>query len=61
MTEETKLKISYALKNRKKSATHKHLIAAAMKGKRKNPEHKKAISESMKHYWDIRHREGMRE
>ena len=56
MTEQTKLKISYALRNKKKTATHSHLIAVSLKGKKKKPQHKKAISESMKRYWEKRHK-----
>ena len=51
MTEQTKIKISYSLRNRKKSATHAHRISVALQGKRKSPRHKKAISESMKKMW----------
>lgn len=51
MNELTKLKISYKLRNRKKSATHVYHISSALKGKKKSPTHKKAISESMKKYW----------
>lgn len=54
MTEQTKLKISYTLRNRKKSATHSHLIAEALRGKKKSPEHRKAISEGMKKKWQQR-------
>lgn len=42
MKEQTKIKISYALRNRKKSATHSHRIAESLKGKKKTDEHKKS-------------------
>ena len=51
MTEKTKIKISYSLRNRKKSATHAHRIAVSLTGKPKTEKHKKAIAESMRKKW----------
>lgn len=56
MKEQTKLKISYSLRGRKKSATHAHRIAESLRGKKKTDEHKKAISKAMKEHWR-KHRE----
>lgn len=57
MDEMTKLKISYSLRNRKKTATHSHLISVGLRGKKKSPEHKKAISDAMKKLWEQRRRD----
>jgi len=54
MNEETKKKISYKLKGRKKGATHKKRIALAMKKVKRTEEHNKAISEAMKIIWKKR-------
>lgn len=51
MKEQTRLKISYSLRNRRKSATHAHRIAESLRGKKKTDEHKKAISKAMKEHW----------
>ena len=51
MDELTKKKISYALRGRKKSATHKKRISQAMKRIKMTEEHKKAIALSMKIMW----------
>lgn len=57
MKEQTKIKISYALRNRKKSATHSYRIAESLKGKKKSDEHKKAISNAMKKLWEQRRKD----
>lgn len=57
MNEQTKIRISYALRNRKKSATHAHLIAESLKGKSKTEKHKKAISAAMKKLWEQRRKD----
>lgn len=57
MKELTKRKISYALRNKKKSATHAHLIAESLKGKKKSDAHKKAISNAMKKIWEQRRKD----
>ena len=57
MKEQTKIKISYALRNRKKSATHSHRIAESLKGKKKTDEHKKAISDAMRKLWGQRRKD----
>ena len=51
MNEQTKRKIAYALRGRKKSATTKKLISQALKNQPKTNQHKEAISEAMKAYW----------
>ena len=51
MNEQTKRKIAYALRGRKKSATTKKLISQALKNQPKTNQHKEAISEGMKAYW----------
>ncbi len=51
MNAQTKLKISYSLRGRKKSATHAHRIAESLRGKKKSKEHKKAISAAMRKLW----------
>lgn len=54
MNDQTKFKISYTLRSRKKSATHIHRIAESLRGKKKTDKHRKAISESMKNSWEQR-------
>lgn len=44
----TKTKISYKLKGRKKSATHRQKISQSLKGKSLSEAHKMKISEAMK-------------
>lgn len=51
MNAQTKLKISYSLRGRKKSATHAHRIAESLRGKKKTKEHKKAIAIAMRKLW----------
>lgn len=51
MDEQTKRKISYALRGRKKFTNTKKLISQALKNKPKTKQHKVAISKSMKAYW----------
>ena len=51
MTEITKLKISYALRNRPKDALHSAHIAESLRGKEKSQEHKEAIAEAMRKHW----------
>ena len=51
MDEQTRRKIAYTLRGRKKSATTKKLISQAMKRYRKTPQHKQAIAEAMKALW----------
>jgi hypothetical protein len=51
MNRQTKLKISYSLRGRKKSATHAHRIAESLRGQKKTDEHKKAISDAMRKLW----------
>ena len=51
MDEQTKRKISYSLRGRKKSATTKKLISQALSNRRKTKQHRKAIAEAMKSYW----------
>ena len=58
MKEETKMKISYKLRGRKKGATHRKRIALAMKKVKRTEEHNKAISEAMKIIWKKRKEEG---
>ena len=53
----TKRKISCSLRNRKKTATHSHLISVGLKGKKKTDKHKKAISEGMKKHWQQRRKD----
>ena len=50
MNEQTKRKIAYALRGRKKSATTK-LISQALRNQPKTKQHKQAISEAMKALW----------
>ena len=54
MKEETKRKISYKLRGRKKSATHRKNISLAMRRVKRSEEHNKAISEAMKIIWKKR-------
>lgn len=56
MTEFTKLKISYALRNRPHNALHSAHIAESLRGKKKSPEHKQAIAEAMRKHWAQRRR-----
>lgn len=56
MKEETKKKISFRLKGRKKGATHKERISQAMKRLKRTSEHNKAISEAMRRAWKERRR-----
>lgn len=51
MDEQTKRKISYKLRGRKKPVRTKWLISKTMKGKQKSEQHKQAISEAMKLFW----------
>ena len=51
MDEQTRRKIAYTLRGRKKSATTKMLISQALKNQPKTKEHKQAISEAMKALW----------
>lgn len=51
MNAQTKLKISYSLRGRKKSATHAYRIAESLRGKKKTDEHKKAIAAAMRKLW----------
>ncbi len=51
MNDQTKIKISYALRNRRKSANHAHRIAESLRGKKKSTAHKKAISAAMRRLW----------
>ena len=51
MNEQTKHKISMALRGRKKSAVTRKRISQAMKMYRKTPQHKQAIAEAMKALW----------
>lgn len=44
-------KISYKMKGRKLTATHRKHISQTMKRIKKTDEHKKAISEAMKIIW----------
>ncbi len=57
MNTQTKLKISYSLRGRKKSATHAHRIAESLRGQKKTDAHKKAIADAMRKLWRER-REG---
>ena len=51
MDEQTRRKIAYTLRGRKKSATTKKLISQALKNQPKTKEHRQAISEAMKALW----------
>lgn len=54
MNEQTKHKISLALRGRKKSAVTRKRISQAMKRYRKSPQHKQAIAEAMRTVWQER-------
>lgn len=54
MNEQTKHKISLALRGRKKSAVTRKRISQAMRKLRKSPQHKQAIAEAMKALWQER-------
>lgn len=54
MDEQTKRKISYSLRGKKKSATTKKLISQALRNQPKTKQHKQAISEAMKALWQRR-------
>lgn len=54
MNAQTKLKISYSLRGRKKSATHANRIAESLRGREKTKEHKKAIAAAMRKLWHER-------
>ena len=54
MNEQTKHKISLALRGRKKSAVTRKRISQAMKRYHKTPQHKQAIAEAMKALWQER-------
>ena len=54
MNEQTKHKISMALRGRKKSAVTRKRISQAMKRYRKTPQHKQAIAEAMRTVWQER-------
>ena len=51
MDEQTRRKIAYTLRGRKKSSTSKKLISQALKNQPKTKQHKQAISEAMKALW----------
>ena len=51
MDELTKKKISYSMRGKKKSATHRKNISLAMRKLKMTEEHKRAIAESMKIMW----------
>jgi hypothetical protein len=57
MNELIKKKISYKMRGRKLTATHRKHISQTMKKIKKSDEHKKAISESMKIIWLNRKKE----
>lgn len=57
MNELIKKKISYKMRGRKLTATHRKHISQSMKKIKKSDEHKKAISESMKIIWLNRKKE----
>lgn len=54
MNEQTKHKISLALRGRKKSAVTRKRISQAMRKLRKSPQHKQAIAEAMRTVWQER-------
>lgn len=54
MNEQTKYKISLALRGRKKSAVTRKRISQAMKRYRKTTQHKQAIAEAMRTLWQER-------
>lgn len=51
MNEQTRRKISYKLRGRRKSATTRKLISQALRGRAKSGQHRAAISEAMVAYW----------
>ena len=51
MNEQTRIKISYKLRGRRKSATTRKLISQALRGRAKSNQHRAAISEAMVEYW----------
>ena len=57
MNELIKKKISYKMRGRKLTATHRKHISQTMKKIKKSDEHKKAISEAMKIIWLNRKKE----
>ena len=54
MNEQTRKKISYKMRGRKKSATTRKLISQALRGRTKTGQHRAAISEAMVAYWKIK-------
>ena len=54
MDEQTRRKIEYTLRGRKKSATTKKLISQALRNQPKTKQHKQAISQAMKALWQER-------
>lgn len=54
MNEQTRRKISYKMRGRKKSATTRKLISQALRGRAKTGQHRAAISEAMVAYWKIK-------
>ena len=54
MNEQTRGKISYKLRGRRKSATTRKLISQALRGRAKTSQHRAAISEAMVAYWKIK-------
>ena len=54
MNEQTRRKISYKLRGRRKSATTRKLISQALRGRIKTGQHRAAISEAMVAYWKIK-------
>ena len=54
MNEQTREKISYKLRGRRKSATTRKLISQALRGRAKTGQHRAAISEAMVAYWKIK-------
>lgn len=57
MNEETKKKISYKLRGRKKGATHRKRISLAMRKLKRTEAHNRAISEAMRITWKRRKEE----
>ncbi len=56
MNEQTRRKISYKLRGRRKSATTRKLISQALRGRAKTGQHRAAISEAMVEYWNKKHK-----
>lgn len=56
MNEQTRRKISYKLRGRRKSATTRKLISQALRGRAKSGQHRAAISEAMVEYWNKKHK-----